>query len=896
MAGIDIRLNSQNYVLAPREDGSKISTRPTRQFVQAIKDTGRTRPDDVAGFETFIHPNFSYGFGRYRINSDAAFNPTEYRKFWDSTAETRWPDATYLPMLSEDATQSGLEVIRASAQLGAEFNAIWDDGNRVVNRQFTGASTDAWENGGTVNNVIFNTYIQDAFNIGAGGSASRTVSFNSSGTDSCLLVFFAISAEEDVDGGGDAMSLTGSDVSITYAGTTLNKRTNDSRSNPFHMWGLAAADNTAGDNNLVVTNTNSSGVGINDAIICVVNVLNNGDNFGSAEGDTIEDSTGNSVTLSATTSGRLTIGATYTNAGGTIAPGSGVTEHATFEDSAGSNNNSIMLGSIQASGTSTTFSTTTAGSGTDQTIAVEMIGSGSAELSESVGLDMITHKGKLIALVAEEDDHKTYYSDDGVSWSKSGTAITAGLLADNITGNEDIDAGLLVNYGQELVAVVWDEDSKAITFFSSTNNATTWADETTQIPSVGGPHGVAVYPDTDGTTKIYVSTYEGIYAVNGTVSTWTYDLIVPMTPHTNNGRRMVTHGGSLWFAQGVDADTPAPIYRMTVRGNTRDVDSGFGLNAGDGVPKELLGSVNWMKSAGDFLFISVGGHDGADDRFSRILAWNGLGWHSMTEHGTADKPIEWIDVGAGDDATPRLHYGVRTSSSLSDARFLEQPLVNPRSGVSIKRADDSSGVVGYIDLPYIDLGMPHESKNFLRAHVNAESLNSSASNEYISIQYGKDDAARTTTALGNFTSATTANTFASNAGESAKNIGLRVNLLRGSTNTNTPKLKDIIVEGMVVPGNGNLTYQHEMIIDVDQTAQALNVGTETIYDNLKTLLATVTLVDFEFGGESRKVAVDREASGFLTYLDGDAYSSAPNSLAARRGVLRLVLAERIPLS
>ena len=894
MAGIDIRLNSQNYVLAPREDGSKISTRPTRQFVQAIKDTGRTRPDDVAGFETFIHPNFSYGFGRYRINSDAAFNPTEYRKFWDSTAETRWPDATYLPMLSEDATQTGLEVVRASAQLGAELNALWDDGNRVVNRQFTGSSTDAWENGGDVNGVIFNTSITDGYSIGAGGSASRTISFNSAGPGSVILAFFAVSDQVDTDGGGNAMNTSGNHISMTYAGSSLSKYTNDERSNAFHLWVLGASSNTVGDNNLVVTNINTDGVAVTDGILCVVCVL--GESVPNDEGDNLEDSTGNSVTLNATTSGRLVVGATYTNAGGTIAPGSGVTEHATFEDSAGSNNNSIMLGSIQASGTSTTFSTTTAGSGADQTIAVEMIGSGPAELPESVGLDMIAHKGKLIALTAEEDDHKSYYSDDGVAWSRSNTPITAGLLADNITANEDIDAGLLVNYGQELVAVIWDEDSKAITFFSSTNNATTWADETTQIPSVGGPHGVAVYPDTDGTTKIYVSTYEGIYAVDGTVSTWTYDLIVPMTPHTNNGRRMTIHDGSLWFAQGVDADTPAPIYRMTVRGGTRDVDSGFGLNAGDGVPKELLGSVNWMKSAGDFLFISVGGHDGADDRFSRILAWNGLGWHSMTEHGTADKPIEWIDVGAGDDATPRLHYGVRTSSSASDARFLEQPLVNPRSGVSIKREDDSAGVVGYIDLPYIDLGMPHESKNFLRAHVNAESLNSSASDEYISIQYGKDDAARTTTALGNFTSATTANTLASNAGVSAKNIGLRVNLLRGSTNTNTPKLKDIIVEGMVVPGNGNLTYQHEMIIDIDQTAQALSVGTETIYDNLKTLLATVTLVDFEFGGESRKVAVDREASGFLTYLDGDAYSSAPNSLAARRGVLRLVLAERIPLS
>jgi hypothetical protein len=303
-----------------------------------------------------------------------------------------------------------------------------------------------------------------------------------------------------------------------------------------------------------------------------------------------------------------------------------------------------------------------------------------------------------------------------------------------------------------------------------------------------------------------------------------------------------------------------------------------------------------MKSAGDFLFISVGGHDGATDRFSRVLAYNNLGWHSVTEYGTADKPIEWIDVGSGDDAVPRLHYGVRTATAASDALFLEQPLVNPRSGVVISRADDSAGVVGYIDLPYIDLGMPHESKNFLRGHVNAEDLNSTASDEYITIQYGINDTARTTTALGNFTSATTANSFASNAGVSAKNIGMRVNLLRGSTVTDTPKLKDIIVEGMVVPGNGNLTYQHEIIIDINQTAEAISVSTETIYENLKTLLATVTQVDFEFGGESRKVTVDRDNSAFSTYLDSDPYSSAPNSMATRRGTLSLVLAERIPLS
>ena len=268
----------------------------------------------------------------------------------------------------------------------------------------------------------------------------------------------------------------------------------------------------------------------------------------------------------------------------------------------------------------------------------------------------------------------------------------------------------------------------------------------------------------------------------------------------------------------------------------------------------------------------------------------------MTRNTTANQKIEWLDVGSGDDGTPRLHFANRTATSASTAKFLEQPLVNPRSGVSIKREDDSSGVTGYVDLPYIDLGMPHENKNFLRAHVNGEDLNSSAADEYITIQYGTDDDARTTTALGNYTSATTVNTFASNAGVSGKNIGMRVNFLRGSTNTDSPKLKDLIVEGMIVPGNGNLSYQHEITIDIDQTATATGLSTESVYSNLKTLLATVTQVDFEFGAESRKVTVDRDNSAFLTYLDEAGYASAPNSMATRRGILRLVLVERIPLT
>ena len=143
MAGLDIRLNGQTYALRASEDGTKMVSRPVRQFVQPIRQTGRTRPQDVSPYETFIHPNMSYGFGRYRINSDAAFDQKEYRRFWDSTCDTRWMDAVYLPIQSEDSTHSGLEVIRASANFLGELNGMWEDGTSttVVNREYTGSST-----------------------------------------------------------------------------------------------------------------------------------------------------------------------------------------------------------------------------------------------------------------------------------------------------------------------------------------------------------------------------------------------------------------------------------------------------------------------------------------------------------------------------------------------------------------------------------------------------------------------------------------------------------------------------------------------------------------------------------------------------------------------------------
>ena len=140
---LDVDINGQPYSLIPDKNGIKIGTRPITQFVQPIRQTGRTRPEDIAPYESFIFPNLAYGFGRYRINSDAAFDPKEYRRFTDSTCDTRWMDSVYLPIKSEDTTEpTGGEIVKSSVSFKGELNALWESSTSkdILNSQYTGAS------------------------------------------------------------------------------------------------------------------------------------------------------------------------------------------------------------------------------------------------------------------------------------------------------------------------------------------------------------------------------------------------------------------------------------------------------------------------------------------------------------------------------------------------------------------------------------------------------------------------------------------------------------------------------------------------------------------------------------------------------------------------------------
>jgi len=500
--------------------------------------------------------------------------------------------------------------------------------------------------------------------------------------------------------------------------------------------------------------------------------------------------------------------------------------------------------------------------------------------NERVGQDIFAHKTHLIALYVELNDHIIERSTDGATWNVATTQITANLLTNNVTQEEDIDAGLLAEIGGEAVAVIWHEGNGTITFFSSTDVGDNWTDEAIDIASGNGPQGVALLTGPDNEDKLIIGTREGLYEVDTAPGTWTFRLIYQMVPNNDNCRRMTVHDdGSLWFAQGVSDDAPAPVFRLFVDANGYHVEAvPNSLHLHDGVPDELLGPIRWMESSQGFMYVSIGG--GKAGRNARILCHNGKGWHSMRRHGTENQKIEVIAISSDDDGIERLHYGIRTAATTTDANFLGFPNTNPSSGVAIKRE-----ATGFIDLPYLDGGMPLVDSNYLQVGINAVDLSATNSNEFINVDFGGDDGsgglqARNANDLGDYLAGTKKRRFASNAGLASVNLGLRVNLLHdgGGTNTDTPKLKDVEIDYTKEVAT---IEQFEFEVDIGATAEALSLKEEAIIVLLETARDLGTLPILTYGNIGNKFV-----SVSVQWLEDftEDVGVAPDTLAQRTGV------------
>ena len=874
MPGLDISLNGKEYVVVPNEDGVKVSTSPVQEFIQPIR-SGRTRPEDTAPYESFVIPNLMNGFGRNKISSDVAYDSEEYKRFWNSTSETRF-ETIYLPLLSNTASHTGLERIRASVEFKSTLYALFEDttGHEISCAKFDSDDDPQWEEAGEVVKLgDFSGYITASATATFTSGSPLEVAISPAGEDRYLLLFVGTrqtSSHKTTD-------------SATFAGVSMSKlRTagsDGSDDNIVTVFGLA--DPATGSNTAATTFSGSLS-GRATAIAVALNNVSSVVTGGTSNSDSND-------TASQTADITVTIGDVGFDmaliSSGTPAAGTG---------------NTLILNGTQARvarqyspdttlGQNATFSSASFAHAV-QTVRFK---------GGLMPLDLVVSGSYLVALIAANDEIYVYRSTDGASWTVNSTGqLGSALLDSSVSAGENIDAGKLIEIGGELVAVLWDETNSKIIFFSSTDNGDNWSAENdaggaaVNIYSTSGVKGVAVMAGTDGEDKLYIGTDSGLWECDTAPTNWKLYHIDKMAGSSENCRDMVVYRGELWYPVGVDDNTAAGMRVLNNNDRSRNIDSNLGLDFGDGVPSDLLGPFKKLFVAGDFLFASVGG--GAANRNARIVCWNGNGWHHIARSSTANKEIQWMHVSSADDGaigTPLLHYNISTGTSTSTSHYIEYPLTNPASGVALKREDYSDGQSGTIDLPYYDLGIPQENKNFLATHVMADDLDSAsgADKEFINVDYGVNGAALTTD-LGDIISGTSRLTFGSGAGVSGKNLGLRLNLNRGGTNTNTPKIKDVVVEGVISP---EVSYEHQLIIDIKETAINTGLNVETVISNLETAINSVTQVNLSFGQVSKNVTIDRTRSQFSYRIDADGWSGAPDANAQRHGFLNLVLTEKL---
>ena len=499
--------------------------------------------------------------------------------------------------------------------------------------------------------------------------------------------------------------------------------------------------------------------------------------------------------------------------------------------------------------------------------------------NETVVIDAIDHKDRIVLLCWHTNDLLTRFSTDGSSWTAPTTEIPANMVT-TASANADNDVGRLVEIGGEIVAVVHHQNNNTVTFMSSSNAAVDWVDENVDVPG-GGVLGAAVYPGIDDADKLYVLTPFALWEVDTSPSTWTTTKVLNSTRAGNTAwaNRLAVHGGKLWIGMGADDDTPASVATLSTVGGVREIDMGMGLDQGDGVPSDLLGAPRWLLSAGRFLYMAVGG--GVANRNARILCHNGEGWHHIHQNSTTNQDIEWMEFSSlGGTITERLHFAVRTGTNTVTTNYISNPNANPGSGSDITFAYQASGI---LDLPEIDGGMPTIDGPFLQVRVGAADVSSDTDGDYINVDYATDGATRGGTNLGDILSGTKKLDWASGAGVEGTSMALRMNLHRDSGDTDeSPVLRSAEIDYLKQPGT---VEGFTFTVDLGATAKLQGTTPENVLTNLKAARDLGTLPALDYGPSGTKYVKVRRVQWFVEFQGTSraAPTVAADSLMQRAG-------------
>ena len=886
-------------------------------LTDAFRTSGIERREDNSKIKRFFYSNYAKtGQGVLRMRREQAESSGGVRAshvgaMYHANADTRFDTSISLPPLNEVETHGApLDHLIAQAHYKGDLFGMFEKdysasnpGMVLVNKYQ--ASDDSWVNSGS------HSAVTPTFNAGSSKNGNSVASLSWAHTTSSntnrILIVTATAIKSGA--GGQSNQPTG----VTYNGVALTKHLEqDSYVSGFGflvMWYLI--NPPTGSNTVVVTwadATNNLGLAATAGDFYNVDQVTP---FGATAQNMANSAATLAVTLAAG-AGSLVVGTYGTAAGGTITAGSGQAQIAET-----SNANCYLEMSYEAcvvSDAAFAHAYTTSGSNSCQLLAAVLQGpQGVVAMSAdntvgTRGFAMTVHKGKLFALTnlhTAESQYSIYSTTDaGAStpvWvTANGTGWpTAAYLQTSVTrvNNWEQKYADVMSFGNNLIVAFYeDPDSSGgsapqVRIGYSPDIGVNWTFPAGLIiPCSDTPniHLTTINDPFAATTPVVPAlvTSDNIYTLDITASAEVFaEVMAPGTilsgqapdslavSRAADGALYI--GTALGDVMRVTVDGPGVVRPFSVGPHSKshfEYSDGLEANRAGHATSIWGGNTHW-------LFVAYGGHSAGT--YSQIFAmdYETGAWHTLflAEDADIGANVE-INLVSGSHAAAA---GAGTSSAFMFENYHASPV---SSAVRKYKA------TGYINWSEDDLIDPHNASAVMKIFMDAYDLSASTSGEHVDVQYGVNGTDWETTALpGDFLSGTSSLPFGTNgSGISAKVIRVRLNLKRGSTNTNSPKIIDWEIQVRTKPVR---LKGFVVNIDIAASARIQHVPIKTVWARINATIDNVPAVAFEYGDTGTLyVDVHRELSGDSSSSSGTA---APSDNSRTSGIVPLVIEEPV---
>lgn len=430
---------------------------------------------------------------------------------------------------------------------------------------------------------------------------------------------------------------------------------------------------------------------------------------------------------------------------------------------------------------------------------------------------------------------------DGLVWAATGATVQNNFIFLDMV---DVAGSLYILYCNDASYPTW--------WRLSTVTGVNFATVTTQktVASKLIPHFLVSYPNAAGTEKPWVSAGDGIYLEDARVIPWT-------NPASTCPKRLLRSAqagpDALFFCDGPD---PYMAY-WTAAGILRVDQMRIGI---DGVPTEALGDIQDMWIAERWLFCAKGGD--AASRNARVYVLDlehpktdGGDWAwrpALYRMATANRQIRAVAASREDDGTSRLHVAEDNGTANdSDLVLFPDILENPINVSGHTYGSASGSYQGVVRATRFNARNLTLRKAFDQGTFVGDGF---SANETLSVKFASNGGS-----LGSAQSVTSSPTSlwtdgsSTAIGTSALDMDMEITLLRGSTNTNAPKVSalswDYQMPGLKSDGTPVLQFAVRISLNREHyTGQGGQIDSPgRAWNIIETLAGTVTLLSFVTG-------------------------------------------------